>query len=100
MRLAALNIARTDLGEIDGLCHQSATNRLVGCRVLVLYPVAVCFYNLLELPFGNHLACVASDVGNRALDHCALATIGINHALLVGHFPIIVGRTVALTDDS
>ena len=100
MRLGALGVARADLGKIDGLCHQSSAHRLVGHRVLVLYPVAVCLDNPLELPFGNHLARIAGEVGNRALEHGTLTAVGIYHTLLVGHFPVVVRRTVALADDA
>ena len=100
MRLRAFGITRTDLGEIDGLCHQSSAYRLVSSRVLILYPVPVCLDNLFEFPFGYHLTCVSGDVGNSALEHGPLAAIGIYHALLVCHFPIIVLRTVALADDA
>ena len=93
-------VAGTRFLKINGFCHKSATNRLVGCLVYILDIITMCFLHTLEFPLGNDFAAVPSGIGNRALEHCSLAAVGIYHALLVGHFPIIVGRTVALADDA
>ena len=86
--------------EIDGFCHESASDRLVNSLIYIFYVVSVCFFHTFEFPFGDDLPLGTADIGYCTFEYGSLATIDILDALLVCNLPIIVRRTVALADDT
>ena len=81
-----------DFLEINGFRHESATNRFVGCLIDIFYIVTVCLFHTFELPLRDDFTLGTADIGNSTFEYGSLTTIDVLDALLVGHFPSIVGR--------